>query len=76
MPRSDRSSRIPSGLAERIDRVRGEEPFEHWVRHRLESSVLQREREIGLVSTQQGDQIERQGIQLEQTRDRVPKDSD
>jgi hypothetical protein len=75
MPRSDRPSRIPSGLAERIDRVRGEEPFDHWVRHQLESSVLQQERELGLVSTQQGDQIERQGIQLEQTRDRVTKDS-
>ena len=22
---------VPSGLAERIDRVRGNEPFEHWV---------------------------------------------
>jgi hypothetical protein len=76
MPRSDRPSHIPSGLAERIDRVRGEEPFEHWVRHQLESSVLQQERELGLVSTRQGDQIERQDAQLEQTRDRVEEDAD
>jgi hypothetical protein len=76
MPSSDRPSHIPSGLAERIDRVRGDEPFEHWVRHELESSVLQHERELGLVSTQQGDEIELQGTQLEQTRDRVEEDAD
>src|SRR4051812_39008269 len=65
MPRSDRRSRIPNGLAERIDRVRGDEPFEHWVRHQLEASVLEHERELGLVSDKQGDQIERQGMRLE-----------
>jgi Fe-S cluster biosynthesis and repair protein YggX len=76
MPRSDRRSYIPSGLAERIDRVRGDESFEHWVRHQLESSVLQQERELGLVSTEQRDQIERQGSQLEQTRDRADEGAD
>jgi hypothetical protein len=76
VPRSDRRSYIPSGLAERIDRVRGDEPFAHWVRHQLESSVLQQERELGLVSAEQGDQIERQGSELEQTRDRVNEDAD
>ena len=76
MPRSDRPSYIPSGLADRIDRVRGDESFEHWVRHRLESSVLEQERELGLVSTEQRDQIERQDSRLEQTRDRVNEDAD
>jgi hypothetical protein len=70
MPRSDRTSRIPSGLAERIDRVRGDESFEHWVRHQLEAAVLREERALGLVSEQQGDQIEAQGTRLEQGRDR------
>ena len=61
---------VPSGLAERIDRVRGEEPFEHWVRHQLEAAVLQRERVLGLVSAQQRDQIEAQDAWLEEVRDR------
>jgi hypothetical protein len=72
----NRSALIPSGLAERIDRVRGDEPFEHWVRHQLEVSVLQQERELGLVSQQQGDQIERQDAQLEQARDRLAHEAD
>jgi hypothetical protein len=76
MPRSDRRSRIPNGLAERIDRVRGDEPFEHWVRHQLEASVLEHERELGLVSDKQGDQIERQGMRLEHMRDRLSQDPD
>jgi len=38
--------------------------------------VLQQERELGLVSTEQGDQIERQGSQLEQTRDRLNEHAD
>ena len=33
--------------------------------------MLEQERELGLVSTEQRDQIERQDSQLEQTRDRV-----
>jgi hypothetical protein len=71
MPRSDRSFSIPSGLADRIDRVRGEEPFEHWLRHQLEAAVLRRERALGLVSRRQGDQIEAQGARLEEARDRL-----
>jgi hypothetical protein len=70
MPRSERTSRIPSGLAERIDRVRGDESFAHWVRHQLEAAVLQEERALGLVSDQQGDQIEAQGTRLEEGRAR------
>lgn len=76
MPRSDRSFSIPSGLADRIDRVRGEEPFEHWLRHQLEAAVLRRERALGLVSRRQGDQIEAQGARLEEARDRLADDSD
>jgi len=76
MPRSDRSFSIPSGLADRIDRVRGEESFEHWLRHQLEAAVLRRERALGLVSRRQGDQIEAQGARLEEARDRLGDDSD
>jgi hypothetical protein len=70
MPRFSHPSRVPSGLAERIDRVRGDEPFEHWVRHQLEAAVLQPERALGLVSAQQRDQIEAQDTRLEEIRDR------
>jgi hypothetical protein len=70
MPRSERTSRIPSGLAERIDRVRGDESFQHWVRLQLEAAVLHEERALGLVSEQQGDQIEAQGTRLQEGRDR------
>lgn len=73
---SDRRSRIPSGLAERIDRVRGEESFAHWVRHQLEAAVLRRERALGLVSAQQRDQIEAQDAQLEDVRDRSEHEPD
>lgn len=76
MPRSDRSFTIPSGLADRIDRVRGEEPFEHWLRHQLEAAVLGRERALGLVSARQGDQIEAEGARLEEVRDRLDDHSD
>jgi hypothetical protein len=76
MPRSDRSFSIPSGLADRIDRVRGEEAFEHWLRHQLEAAVLRRERALGLVSGRQGDQVEAQGAHLEEVRDRLDVDSD
>jgi hypothetical protein len=75
MPRFSRRSRVPSGLAERIDRVRGDEPFEHWVTHQLEAAVLQRERVLGLVSVQQRDQIEAQDARLEELRDRSEQDS-
>jgi hypothetical protein len=75
MPRFRRRSRVPSGLAERIDRVRGDEPFEHWVTHQLEAAVLQRERMLGLVSAQQRDQIEAQDARLEELRDRSEQDS-
>jgi hypothetical protein len=44
MPRSDRRSYIPSGLAERIHRVRGDESFAHWVRHQLERQDSQLEK--------------------------------
>lgn len=72
MPRSDRSFSIPSGLADRIDRVRGdEEPFERWVRHQLEAAVLRRERALGLVSARQGDQIATQAAHLEEVRDHL-----
>ena len=75
MPRFSRRARVPSGLAERIDRVRGDEPFEHWVTHQLEAAVLQRERVLGLVSAQQRDQIEAQDARLEEVRDRSEEDS-
>jgi hypothetical protein len=75
MPRFSRRSPVPSGLAERIDRVRGDEPFEHWVRHQLEAAVLERERVLGLVSAQQRDQIEAQDERLEQLRDRSEQES-
>lgn len=74
MPRSDRSFSIPSGLADRIDRVRGDEAFEHWLRHQLEAAVLQRERALGLVSARQGDQVEAQDARLEAVRDRLDDD--
>jgi hypothetical protein len=74
MSRFSRRSRVPSGLAERIDRVRGDEPFEHWVTHQLEAAVLQRERVLGLVSAQQRDQIEAQDARLEEVRDRSEQD--
>jgi hypothetical protein len=74
MPRFSRRARVPSGLAERIDRVRGDEPFEHWVTHQLEAAVLQRERVLGLVSAQQRDQIEAQDARLEEVRDRSEQD--
>jgi hypothetical protein len=70
MPGLSRRARVPSGLAERIDRIRGDEPFEHWVRHELEAAVLQRERALGLVSAQQGDEIAAQDARLEEARDR------
>ena len=66
---------MPSGLAERIDRVRGDEPFEHWVRHQLEAAVLHRERVLGLMSAQQRDQIEAQDARLEEVRDRSEQES-
>ena len=75
MPRFSRLSRVPSGLAERIDRVRGDEPFEHWIRHQLEAAVLQRERVLGLVSPQQRDRIEAQDARLEEMRDRSDQES-
>jgi hypothetical protein len=75
MPRFSRRARVPSGLAERIDRVRGDEPFEHWIRHQLEAAVLQRERVLGLVSAQQRDQIEAQGARLEEIRDRSEQEA-
>lgn len=68
--RFSRRTRVSSGLAERIDRVRGDEPFEHWVGHQLEAAVLERERVLGLVSSQQRDQIEAQDARLEEIRDR------
>lgn len=70
MSRFSRRTRVSSGLAERIDRVRGDEPFEHWIAHHLEAAVLQRERVLGLVSAQQRDQIEAQDARLEEIRDR------
>lgn len=60
---------VPSGLAERIDRVRGNEPFEHWVRHQIEAAVLDAERAQGLVSASQADQISAQDTELEQQRE-------
>ena len=74
MPRFSRRARVPSGLAERIDRVRGDEPFERWVTHQLEAAVLQREQVLGLVSAQQRDQIEAQDARLEEVRDRSEQD--
>ncbi len=72
VPRSDRPFSIPSGLADRIDRVRDEqEPFEHWVRHQLEAAVLREERAQGLVSAQQGDQIATQAAHLEEVREHL-----
>lgn len=71
MPRSDRSFSMPSGLADRIDRIRGDEALEHWVRHQLEAAVLRHERALGLVSAQQGDQIATQAAHLEQVRERL-----
>jgi hypothetical protein len=75
MPRFSRRARVPSGLAERIDRVRGDEPFEHWVTHQLEAAVLQRERVLGLVSAEQRDQIEAQHARLDGVRDQSDQDS-
>jgi hypothetical protein len=69
--RFERRPRIPSGLAERIERVRGDEPFEHWIRHQLEAAVLSREHALGLVSAPQRDQIETQDTELEQQRDQA-----
>lgn len=76
MPRSDRSTSIPSGLADRIDRVRGEELLDHWVRHQLEAAVLRSERALGLMSARQGDQVEAQGAHLEEIRDRLDDETD
>ena len=64
----ERRLRIPSGLAERVDRVRGDETFEHWVRHYIEAAVLERERALGLFDERQRDQIEAQGADLERGR--------
>jgi hypothetical protein len=64
----ERHLRIPSGLAERVDRVRGDEPFEHWIRHHVEAAVLERERALGLVTERQRDQIEAQDADLERAR--------
>jgi hypothetical protein len=75
MPRFSRRARVPSGLAERIDRVRGDEPFERWVTHQLEAAVLQRERVLGLVSAEQRDQIEAQHARLDGVRDQSDQDS-
>jgi hypothetical protein len=75
MPRFSRRARVPSGLAERIDRVRGDEPFEHWVTHQLEAAVLERERVLGLVSAEQRDQIEAQHARLDGVRDHSDQDS-
>jgi len=66
---------MPSGLADRIDRIRGEESFEHWARHQLEAAVLRQERALGLVSAQQGDKIANQAAHLEQVRDRLDNES-
>lgn len=76
MSRIDRRISIPSGLAERIDRVRGEELIEHWVRHQVEAAVLECERALGLVSGEQGDQIDLQDAELERQRDEVRRSSD
>lgn len=76
MPRSDRSYSIPSGLADRIDRIRGDEAFEHWVRHQLEAAVLRQERALGLVSARQGDQIATQAAHLEEVRERLDDETD
>lgn len=72
----ERRPRIPTGLAERIERVRGNEPFEHWIRHQLEGAVLACERALGLVSERQRDQVETQSTALEQLRDQAPLRSD
>jgi hypothetical protein len=74
MPDFERDMQIPNGLAERIDRVRGEEPFEHWVRHQIEASVLGRERALGLLSAEQRDQIDEQDSDLERRRDTATAD--
>jgi len=66
--RLERLLRIPSGLAERVDRVRGDEAFEHWIRHHVEAAVLERERALGLVTERQRDQIEAQDAELERAR--------
>lgn len=65
---------LPSGLAERIDRVRGDETFEHWIRHHVEAAVLERERSLGLVTSRQRDQIEAQDAHLERDRDAAGDD--
>jgi hypothetical protein len=71
MSRLERPLSIPTGLAERVDRVRGDQSFEHWVRHQIEAAVLESERMLGLVSARQGDQIRTQDTELEQQRDRA-----
>ncbi len=71
MSRIERRLSIPTGLAERVDRVRGDQSFEHWVRHQIEAAVLEGERMLGLVSARQGDQIRTQDTALEQQRDRA-----
>lgn len=65
---------IPSGLAERIDRVRGKESFEHWVRRQIEVAVLEAEQAQGLLSASQRSQISAQDIALEQQRERQRPD--
>jgi hypothetical protein len=69
MPSLHRRPNVPSGLAERIDRIRGDESFSHWVRHQLEAAVLERELALGLVGEGQRDQIEAQDSDLESLRD-------
>jgi hypothetical protein len=76
MPESDRSLALPSGLADRIDRIRGDESLEHWVRHQLEAAVLDGERALGLVSARQSDQIAAQDARLEEVRDRLDEEED
>jgi hypothetical protein len=71
MSRLERHLSIPTGLAERVDRVRGDQPFEHWVRHQIEAAVLEGERMLGLVSARQGDLIGAQDTELEQQRDQA-----
>ena len=75
MPRFSRRAHVPSGLAERIDRIRGDEPFEHWIRHQLEAAVLQRERVLELATAHQRDQIEAQDARLEEIRDRSEQEA-
>jgi hypothetical protein len=69
IPDVERHLSIPSGLSDRIDRIRADEPFEHWARHQLEAAVLEREYALGLVSARDRDQIETQDNELERQRD-------